>query len=195
MFPESTNNLCAWHIVNNLKKRFLHLNRSKVATKKTLYNLVTNLPYCKYEEHYIKNYNIILNSKDITNEDKEYLEGKNEEKIAWSKCYVKKSFTCGMISSSRIECKHKVYKRFLDSDTRLSKLFLVFQTLEEEEINNFNDEFERTESFNKDQDSALNQDNLIKQCLGVYCNYVVAKLKMNVVFSNNYHVTRKRNAW
>jgi len=36
VFPQSINNLCAWHVQQNLKKKFCYLNRSKKEDQKTL---------------------------------------------------------------------------------------------------------------------------------------------------------------
>ena len=90
---------------------------------------------------------------------------------------MKKLFTCGMVSSSRIESKHRIYKRFLDSNTRLSEIFLIFKNLELEEIHNFNDEFEKTITLSKDNENVMMQNPLILKCINVYSDYIVRKLK------------------
>lgn len=157
--------------------------------------MIINLPYNKYEDQYLKNYKIISKSKHLTREDQDYLEDRHDNRFSWVKCYVKKLFTCGMVSSSRIESKHRVYKRFLDSNTRLSELFSIFKELEEEEINNFKDEFEKSRNLSKENDEAMNKNPLIQKCSNLYSNYIVSKVKMNVILVHNYKALKKQNYW
>ena len=106
----------------------------------------------------------------------------------------KKIVLCGIVNSSRIESKHRVYKRLLDSNTRLSELFSIFKELEEEEINNFKDVFEKTRNLSKENDEAMNKNPLIEMCNNLYSNYIVSKVKMNVILVHNYKASKK-NYW
>jgi len=106
---------------------------------------------------------------------------------------MKEKFTCGICTSSRIESKHKVYKKYLNSSTRLRCLYKVFKDLEEEEISNFREEISKLGMF---ENQKLEQSDLIKHFQPIYSNYAIRKLKGNLMESVNYSVEKKNpNLW
>ena len=200
IFPNSTNYLCSWHVQQNLKKKFAYLNRNvKKQTreitqeKKKLYNEITNLPFCEYIEQFENLSEKIIESDYVSDELKDYLEEKFSKKNLWVKGYMKEKFTCGICTSSRIESKHRVYKKYLNSTTRLACLFRVFKDLEEVEITNFKEEVSKLDVL---ENQNLENSDLIKQFQSTYSTYVIRKLKNNLMESVNYSVEKKStNIW
>ena len=118
--------MCSWHVEQNLKKKTLYLKKGKSTEKKSLYTLISKLPYSEYENGYLESYNKILVSDDINQNFKDYLKNKPKERNLWVKCYIKKKFTCEMVTSSRIE-SNIIYKKYLNGNSRLSELYSIFQ--------------------------------------------------------------------
>jgi len=135
----------------------------------------------------------ILESELLDKESKNYLKKKYEEKKKWVRCYLKSQFCCGNCTTSRIESKHRQYKRFLNSSSRLSELFKVFQNIETEEMSKFTDEIAK---ITQKENNKLNKFEIIKFCAAKYSNFVVRLLKDVVLESVNYKVEkRKENLW
>ena len=161
------------------------LNKGKSAEKKSLYKLISKLPYSEYEQAYLDSYNKILESDDVSQNFKDYLKIKHKDKHLWVKCYMKRNFTCGMVTSSRIESKHNVYKKYLNGNSRLSELYAIFQELENLEVANYNNEIQK---FTLKQNNDLNKYNLIEKSKGLYGKYILEKLKSNIIKSLKYKV-------
>ena len=140
VFPTSKHFLCAWHIQQGFKKKICFLNKGNVSDKKELYQRIIQLPFSEYEEDFDENFKEIIESEQKKIEHKSYLQKKAKEKKNWAKCFMKNYFCCGMCTSSRIESKHRLYKRFLKSSTHLIEFFKVLRELEEIEIFQFKDE-------------------------------------------------------
>ena len=110
------------------------MNKGKQKEKKELYSIICNLPYSEYEEIYKKNYEEIIKSEELNQNFKDYLKNKHGERKIWVKCYLKSKFTCEMVTSSRIESKHNLHKKYLNGNSRISKLYTIFQDLEKLQI-------------------------------------------------------------
>ena len=59
--------------------------------RKDLYNQLTKLPYCEYENKFLENYNKIIQNKEVNQSLKDYLKNKHMERKIWAKCYIKKN--------------------------------------------------------------------------------------------------------
>jgi len=106
VFPNSTNYMCSWHLQQNLKKRFVYLNRGNDLDKKALYRSIINLPYQNYQKEFEDSYEEISISNHINKELKTYLKNKCSDKKLWVKAFMKGKFCAGMCTTSRIESKH-----------------------------------------------------------------------------------------
>jgi len=71
-----------------------------------------------------------LENSLLSQESVSYLEKKNEKSHLWVKAYMKVSFTGGTCTTSRIEAKHRIFKKFLNSGSSLQKIFETFAKLE-----------------------------------------------------------------
>jgi len=152
--------MCAWHIEQKLKKKVLHLNKGSNPETKALYKKIINIPYCEYEDDYSKKYQEIIESTLLNENFIKYFKEINENKNLWVKCFIKQNFTCGMATSSRIEAKHRVIKKFLDGNSRLGEIYACFQELEQQEINSFKEEIQKVSR--KEEDS-LTKHSLIQK--------------------------------
>ena len=123
---------------------------------------------------------------------KTYLKERHKTKELWVKCYFKASFTCGMCTSSRIEAKHKIYKKYLNGDSRLCEVFHVFKLLEEIEIFKYQDEISK---FNLLENKKAKQHELFQEAEKIYGAYVLEKLKEVFLDSTNYEVELKNKIW
>jgi len=94
-----------------------------------------------------------------------------------------------MCTSSRIESKHRLYKRFLKSSTHLIEFFKVLRELEEIEIFQFKDEVTK---LNKRENKKLNKTSLIKFYQNEYSQYALVKLKDELLESINYKLRKKQ---
>jgi len=106
------NYICSWHVQQNLKKRFAYLNRGNDSEKKELYTTIINLPYEEYQSNFEDSYKQILSSIHISKELKTYLKNKYSDKKLWVKLFMKGKFCAGMCTTSRIENKHRIFKRY-----------------------------------------------------------------------------------
>jgi len=190
IFPESKNNLCAWHIQQGLKKRFAYLNKGNNKQKKKIYNKIIMLPLADYPGKFEEDLEFILQSEFLKVEEKKYLETKSLFKEKWVKGYMKTDFCSGMFTSSRIEAMHRVMKRFLRSSTQLTELFQVFKELEEKEIYKFKDEIQR---YQKKENKKLEESELFKHFKGLYSEYALNKLKDQLIESVNYKLFKKED--
>ena len=192
MFPNSRNNLCAWHVQQVLRKRFTFLNRGNDKAKKKLYRKIITLPLSEYSQDFEENYKFIIKDKNISKEQKDYLKNKVKEKKYWVKAYMKTHFCSGTCTTSRIESKHRLFKRFLNSASQLTGLFQVWKDLEEKEITDFKDEIE---FFKKREEENMEKCELI-QFFSEYSDYSIIKLKDQLIQSTNYKLNKKtRGGW
>jgi len=90
----------------------MYLNRKKSIEAKKLYNKILNMPYFESIEEYEETYREVIRSNHITKESISYLKKRDEYCDQWVKAYMKDSFTGGTCTTSRIESKHAIYKRF-----------------------------------------------------------------------------------
>jgi len=192
IFPRATNYICSWHCEQNFKKKSSHFNRGKDQAKKDMYQLIRTLPYVEDEEDFEQRAEKILKSRLLTKDQKGYLEEKVKEKHTWVKAFMKRKFTCGMCSTTRIESKHRVFKLYLNSNSKLNEMFKIFKQLEAKEIFTFKDEIEK---LSKKEEEKLEKCNLIKFFSSHYSQYVLAKLKQNLIESNNYKFRNIDNIW
>ena len=90
-----------------------------------------------------------------------------------------------MVTSSRIESKHNIYKKYLNGNSRLCEIYSVFQELEQLEIKNYNDEIGK---FTIKQNKDLEKYKLISESKLYYGNYIIEKLKNYILRSLKYNV-------
>jgi len=184
VFPNAETFLCSWHVSNNLKKQFLYLSRRKDNESKKLYQEIVNLPYAEKEEKYLACYNAVQNNSEVSQESKEYLKKRHETRTKWVKAYMKIFFTGGTCTNSRIEGKHSIYKKFLNSDSSLSKLYKTFKVLENVEIENYHEDIAK---FTQKEDFFQNFE-MMKNFEKIYTPYVINRIKGNLIEALNYDV-------
>lgn len=168
------------------------MNRSKGEDQKELYRTIIQLPFVDYKEDFENYMKKILKSKHINQDLKGYLEDKEKIKNYWAKAFMKNNFTCGMCTSSRIESKHRVYKTYLNSTTRLTELFKVFKTIEEKEISVFDNEIKK---LKKKDHRRFNKCDIIKKFKPIFSEYAIAKFTENLIDSINYSVKKLGRKW
>jgi len=103
---------------------------------------------------------------------------------------MKTGFCFGMCTISRLEAKHKVLKQFLNSGKRLTEIFLVIKELEQREIAKYLNEIEKGNSQARKKEE---KSDLIKYFKDIYGDYVLERLKDNLIDSTNYKVSNARN--
>jgi len=108
------------------------------------------------------------------------------------KCYFKDRFSCGTCTTSRIESKHRIYKKFLNSNSRLSEVFQTFKKLEEKSILQYKDEIKQ---LTLAESTKLSEYSLVKEVKKQYGKYVVDKVKETILESLNYSVQKMNNKW
>jgi len=193
VFPRSENFICSWHVQQNLKKKFCFLNRGNDPKKKTLYREIINLPFSNYPEVFEGSISSIIKSKYISKELKKYLENKMQQKQLFVKGYLKSHFCCGMCTTSRLESKHRVMKRYLNSGKRLTELFQVMKELEDKELNKLKNEIEFK---NVKERSKIESSDLINYFNEIYSGYAMERLKDNSIDSVNYKIKKvNQNQW
>jgi len=193
VFPRTTNFICSWHVQQNLKKKFAFLNRSQENHKKILYSSIISLPYQNYKENFLDLYKQISTSEHINDDLKTYLRKRYDNRKFWVKAFMKDIFCGGICTTSRIESKHKIFKKYLNSSARLCELFKVFRDLEKSEIQTFQNEIEKR--FTKKGEKMKDND-LIKSLKESYSDYIVTRLKDNLFQALNYKTEKKnQNSW
>jgi len=133
-----------------------------------------------------------LENETLNEKFREYLRELNKSKKSWVKCYLKKNFTCGMASSSRIESKHRILKEYLNGNSRLGEIYSCFKNVEKQEIQKFTNEIQK---FNLKENDILDQNELIKKSKEEYSDYVIQILKANILQAVNYTVNKQGNCW
>ena len=167
------------------------MNKGKTKGKQEIYRDIIGLPFSEKEDDYKKHYHKILTSNLVTNEFKKYLKKRNSLKHKWVKCYMKNLFTCGTCTTSRIESKHRIYKTFLNGNSRLCEIFLTFKKLESREIDK-----DKQELLTKPQNSKLNDHEFIKEMSTFYSQFILNQLKLNLIDAISYMVkAQNKNLW
>jgi len=153
-----------------------------------------NLPFSESEEDYNKAYTTLMNEDDkiVTKDLKQYLKSRHLIRVKWVKCWMKKTFTCGNCTSSRIESKHRIYKTLLNGSSRLSEIFTVFKKLEDQDVERYKDEIIK---LKKDQNSELDKHELIIEMKKSYSSYAVKRAKEILLESIHYAVEKKGQKW
>lgn len=188
IFPTTTLLKCAWHLEQNLKKKVSHLNKGK----KDLYETIVSLPYLRYEQDYHMSYDEIIQNEALDKKFIDYFKDINQSKELWVKCFIKKHFTCGMVTSSRVESKHRVLKEYLNGASRLGDVYACFKLLENQEKEVLKNEIQK---FSRKENENLDQYDLIKQAKNIYSEYVISLLKANIFQSIHYEVNPEENDW
>ena len=149
---------------------------------------IVQLPLSPNSEAFQDDLRFILKSKHLSKDQKTYLEKKSKSSEKWAKCFMKNYFCSGMCTSSRVEAKHRLYKKFFNSSTQLTEFFKVIQELEQKEISSFKDEVKR---FSQKETKKLNGTSLIKYFEEEYSSYAITKLKDELIESINYKLSKK----
>jgi len=101
---------------------------------------------------------------------------------------MKTRFCYGICTTSRIEAKHRIFKQYLNFGRKLTELFLVVKELEEKEISSLNDEIEKSKRLARKQQE---KSDLIKHFKKNYNEYIITRLKDNLIESTNYKIIRE----
>ena len=121
----------------------------------------------------------------------EYVQKLAENKNEWAKCCLKESFAAGVSTTSRIEGLHGVLKRYLTSNSSLQEVFRAFRLLEQVEVQNFKEEFERHRI--KPIEQAIDFLDTIKKG---FSNYIFLKIFNKYFKALNYNMEKiTDNSW
>ena len=150
------------------------------------------LPHLEKTEDFDIKAKDILKSNLLNKEDKLYLKGKITQRCLWSKAFFKSEFCCGATTTGRVESKHRLYKRFLNSSKRLGQLFKVFKDLEGQEITAFKEEMMK--KSNQEEMSRINRFDVVQHFVKHYSQYSMSLFKDQVIESVNYTVGRNTNS-
>lgn len=153
-----------------------------------MYRKIINLPYAEYEDDFEESLSFIKKSKCLSQELLKYIKSKEENKKFWVKAYMKTQFCCGICTTSRIEAKHRIFKQYLNSGRKLTELFLVVKELEEKEISSLKNEIEKSKRLARKQQE---KSDLIKHFKKDYSEYIITRLKDNLIESTNYKIIRE----
>jgi len=151
-----------------------------------------NLPFSESESEYNEAYDYLLESDDISDELKKYIKDRHKIRCKWAKYSVKKTFTAGSCSSSRVEAKHRIYKTFLNGNSRLSKIFKLFTILEEQKISEIDQAIQKK---TKKENIESDKHELIKKTKELYSQYAVYRMEEVLIDSIHYSVVKKNNYW
>lgn len=151
-----------------------------------MYNQIINLPYHEYIHEFEDELKEIKKSKLLTADLKSYLDRKLKEKKLWAKCFMKSMFCCGMCTTSRIEAKHKILKKYLNSGKRLSEIFQVLKEAENREIALLKNEVVKDQKVKRKKHD---QSDMIRFFKDTYGDYILERLKDNLIQSVNYKIT------
>lgn len=153
-----------------------------------------NLPFQNYASGYEQAWDLISNSEFVSEELRAFLEYRDSIKEKWVKCFMKHTFTCGTCTSSRIESKHRIYKTYLNGESRLCEIFKVFKELEQKQIESYQDEVKK---LTKSQELEVSKHVLVQEVEKTYSAYVVKKIKEIVFESIHYSIeeTKKGQRW
>jgi len=102
---------------------------------------------------------------------------------------MKENFCGGICTTSRLESKHRILKKYLNSSKRLTELFNVFRELESKEISSFKNEIEKMKKAARNK---LAKSNFIKHFQSTYTKYIIMRLEDNLVESTNYKIEKIR---
>ena len=165
--------LCAWHIQRNFVSRFTNL--AKVNSE--FYHKILVLPFITNNEKFDSIVEEAINSEDLSEKEKDYLNLKLGSKHTWAKCFIKHRFGAGVNTTSRVEGLHKVIRSFLTTNSRLTEVFEVFRKIESQKLEKFQDEFNR---HSKNIGTICTDCFLIKELSQTYSPYVIKKLEPKV---------------
>lgn len=182
--------LCAWHIQRNFVSKFTNLNK----THSELYDKILALPFITKEEKFQSTVEEALNSENLTENEKEYLNFKLESKYTWAKCFIKHRFGAGISTTSRVEGLHKVLQDFLNSNSRLTEVFAVFRKIESHKLEKFKNEFNR---HSKNIGTSCYDCFLLKELSLIYSPYVIKKMepKISKALSYKYEEVIPGKSW
>jgi len=105
---------------------------------------------------------------------------------------MKETFCCGLCTSSRIESKHRIYKKYLNGSKRLCELFKVFKELEQQEVLKFCEEIR---SSKKKGTKCLDGYKALSDIKQNYSNYCLNILNKNLIEALNYQIEARRDFW
>ena len=94
-------------------------HRQRQYGKKELYQLIINLPFQNYVSDFEKILKKIISNKYVNENSKKYIQEKCSKKEAWVKAFVNEIFGCGTCTTSQIESKHSVLKKYVTSVKRI----------------------------------------------------------------------------
>jgi len=176
-------------VQRNFVSKFSSLNKKDPDT----YDKILNLPFITCQEKFKKKLSEILDSKEITETEKNYLEEKLKMKERWAKSFVKSRFCGGVCTTSRIEGLHGVLRRYLNSNSSLQKVFNCFRQIEAIQVQKHEQEYKR-----HSKQAQIIQANPLIDIQRAYPGYVYKKIApkfskgLNYVFENNGKI---KNSW
>lgn len=151
------------------------------------------MPFVTCKEKFDEIIKSVKDSEHVSDKELEYLNGKLESKKQWAKCIMKEDFCGGICTTSRIEGLHGVLRRYLNSNSSLQGVFNCFRSIEEIQLQKFQEEFLRHKKQAKDINS--NPLQLIKKD---YHDYINKKITPKFCKALNYILEpngRSKNSW
>ena len=157
----------------------------------SLYNKIISLPFITNENKFEDILEDVFDSEDVSDSQKDYLEEKLKGKELWAKCYLKHKFSGGISTTSRIEGLHAQQKRYMTSNSSLTKLFVSFRKIEQVQFTAFKDELTRHKKISQSQQIAL-----LKEIESVCSEYAFKRILPKFYKSLNYtKKTLRKHNW
>ena len=135
--------LCGWHLQKNLRSKFTNLSRSDP----DLYKKILKLPFTLKKEEFEEIVDLVSDSKDVSEAQINYLDGKLLCKTKWARCFIKNEFAGGVSTTSRVEVLHSLQKKNMTSSSSLQKVFHSFRLLEKRQISKFSEEYNEATTY------------------------------------------------
>lgn len=156
-----------------------------------LYNKIVSLPFITSRDKFQGTLDEIENSSQVTENQLEYLKSKLKDKTLWAKCFLKTRFVGGVSTTSRVEGLHAKQKAYLTSNTGLQRLFHCFRLIEQIQVSNFKEEYQRHR--NSGQIGNINSLNEIQE---KFPEYIYKKMYSRYCKGLNYKLEKiTTNSW
>ena len=160
--------------------------------EKQLYHKLVNLPFQKscanFEIIYKEALNVITKEGDLS-----YLSKYERIKEKWSRCFIIKTFTCGVCTTQRIESINSILSEKLNSQSPLQEVFQFIKSREFEVNKKIEDEISTYQ--NKRGSKTYENLNLFKSLKSQVSSYIIEKMKLQYEKSLNYAVEPQENHW
>ena len=134
-FEHTTHLLCQWHVLNNLKRHFIFLQKKKGAGPKMLYNQIMELIFTPSPKRFQEIQELIFSSNEHLNDHLlQYLRSMFAIKEKWAEAFSPNLFSAATHTISRAESVNSQIKDRVFSKSSFWDILRLFQELEDRSI-------------------------------------------------------------